>query len=146
MCYNTYVLVFFFVFFFLSFFLFVARKGCNHCLWLAFPRYLLLQPLVYYFSVTVAMLHVNFTFTFISFHHHTDLLFIFVWIIEPIFYLKCWFFRVLWFLGQLVYNSLTLSVSPRDSLKYFEVSVPRHIRFAELRKIGAISPIFHNIL
>ena len=27
---------------------------------------------------------------------------------------------------------LSLSGSPRDFLKYFEISVPRHIRFAEL--------------
>ena len=26
------------------------------------------------------------------------------------------------------------SRSPRDSLEYFEISIPRHIRFAELRK------------
>ena len=33
------------------------------------------------------------------------------------------------------YSRLSLSRIPRDSLKYFEVSVVRHIRFAELRKI-----------
>ena len=33
-----------------------------------------------------------------------------------------------------LYSRLTLSQIPRDSLKYFEISVPRHIRFAELRK------------
>ena len=32
------------------------------------------------------------------------------------------------------YSRLSLSRIPRDSLKYFEISVPRHIRFAELRK------------
>ena len=32
------------------------------------------------------------------------------------------------------YHRLSLSRRPRDSLKYFEISVPRHIRFAELRK------------
>ena len=32
------------------------------------------------------------------------------------------------------YSRLSLSRSPRDFLKYFEISVPRHIRFAELRK------------
>ena len=32
------------------------------------------------------------------------------------------------------YSRLSLSRSPRDSLKYFEISVLRHIRFAELRK------------
>ena len=34
----------------------------------------------------------------------------------------------------LLYNRLSLSQSQRDSLKYFEKSVPQHIRFAELRK------------
>ena len=34
----------------------------------------------------------------------------------------------------LVYSRLSLSRIPRDSLKYFEISVVRHIRFAELRK------------
>ena len=33
-----------------------------------------------------------------------------------------------------MYSRLSLSRIPRDPLKYFEVSVPRHIRFAELRK------------
>ena len=33
-----------------------------------------------------------------------------------------------------VYSQLSLSRIPRDSLKYFEISVVRHIRFAELRK------------
>ena len=32
------------------------------------------------------------------------------------------------------YNRRSLSRSPRDSLIYFEISVLRHIRFAELRK------------
>ena len=32
------------------------------------------------------------------------------------------------------YSRLSLSRSPRDFLKYFEISVSRHIRFAELRK------------
>ena len=34
----------------------------------------------------------------------------------------------------LIYSRLSLSRIPRDSLKYFEISVVRHIRFAELRK------------
>ena len=34
----------------------------------------------------------------------------------------------------LLYSRLSLSRTPRDSFKYFEISVPRHIRFAELRK------------
>ena len=33
-----------------------------------------------------------------------------------------------------LYSRLSLSRIPRDSLKYFEISVPRHIRIAELRK------------
>ena len=32
------------------------------------------------------------------------------------------------------YSRLSLSRIPRDSLKYFEISVPRHIRFEEWRK------------
>ena len=32
------------------------------------------------------------------------------------------------------YSQLSLSRIPRDSLKYFEISVLRHTRFAELRK------------
>ena len=32
------------------------------------------------------------------------------------------------------YSRLSLSRIPRDSLKYFEISVLRHVRFAELRK------------
>ena len=34
--------------------------------------------------------------------------------------------------SQPVYSRLSLSRIPRDSLKYFEISVPRHIRIAEL--------------
>ena len=33
------------------------------------------------------------------------------------------------------YSRLSLSRIPRDSLKHFEISVPRHIRVAEVRKI-----------
>ena len=77
---------------------------------------------------------------------------------------------------SIIYSRLSLSRILRDSLKYFEISVPRHIRFAEFRKknrttifnkcicnltpeirdilkilwkggeIGAISPLFHNVL
>ena len=32
------------------------------------------------------------------------------------------------------YSRLSLSRIPRDSLKYFEISILRHIRFAELRE------------
>ena len=34
----------------------------------------------------------------------------------------------------LVYSRLSLSRTPRDSIKHFEISVLRHIRFAEMRK------------
>ena len=33
-----------------------------------------------------------------------------------------------------IYSRLSLSRIPKDSLKYFEIAVPRHIRFAELEK------------
>ena len=32
------------------------------------------------------------------------------------------------------YSRLSLSRNRRDSMKYFEISLPRHIRFADLRK------------
>ena len=38
------------------------------------------------------------------------------------------------YVGPTIYSRLSLSRIPRDSLKYFEISVPRHIRFEELRK------------
>ena len=34
----------------------------------------------------------------------------------------------------ITYSQLSLSQSPRDSLKHFEKAIPQHIRFAELRK------------
>ena len=37
-------------------------------------------------------------------------------------------------LKEIKYSRLSLSRIPRDSLKYFEISIPRHIRFAELKK------------
>ena len=37
-------------------------------------------------------------------------------------------------IDTLQYSRLSLSRIPRDSMKCFEISVPRHIRFAELRK------------
>ena len=44
-----------------------------------------------------------------------------------------------------IYSPLfSLSQSPRDSLKYFQISVPRHIRFAELRKNWTEQPYFTN--
>ena len=38
------------------------------------------------------------------------------------------------FIVRSYYSRFSLSRIPRDSLKYFEISVLRHIRFAELRK------------
>ena len=43
-----------------------------------------------------------------------------------------------------LYSRLSLSRSLRDSLKYFEISVPRHIRFAELRKKINQTTTFHK--
>ena len=40
------------------------------------------------------------------------------------------------------YSRLSLSRSPRDSLKYLEISVPQHIRFTELRKKQIEQPHF----
>ena len=42
------------------------------------------------------------------------------------------------------YSRLSLSRSRRDPLKYFEISVLRHIRCAELRKIPIEQPNFIN--
>ena len=39
------------------------------------------------------------------------------------------------------YSRLSLSRIPRDSLKYFEIFVPRHIRFAEFGKNNSINHI-----
>ena len=36
--------------------------------------------------------------------------------------------------AKYIYSRLSLSRNPRDSTKHFEISVLRHIRFAELRK------------
>ena len=44
-----------------------------------------------------------------------------------------------------VYSRLSLSRTPRDSMKYFEISVPRHIRFGELRKKVFEQPHLTNI-
>ena len=43
-----------------------------------------------------------------------------------------------------IYSRLSLSRSPRDRLKFFEISVPRHIRFAEMRKKYILQPHFTN--
>ena len=43
-----------------------------------------------------------------------------------------------------VNSRLSLSRSRRDPLKHFEISVLRHIRFAELRKIPIEQPNFTN--
>ena len=44
------------------------------------------------------------------------------------------------------YSRLSLSRSQRDPLKHFEISVLRHIRCAELRKIPTEQPNFTNEL
>ena len=43
-------------------------------------------------------------------------------------------FTFVYFPRKWEYSRLSLFRRPRDSLKYFEISVPRHIRFAEFRK------------
>ena len=43
-----------------------------------------------------------------------------------------------------LYSRLSLSRSRRDPLKYFEISVLRHIRCAELRKTPNEQPNFTN--
>ena len=43
------------------------------------------------------------------------------------------------------YSLLSLSRIPRDFIKYFEISVPRHISFAELRKKLFEQPHLKNI-
>ena len=48
-------------------------------------------------------------------------------------------------LWELYYSRLLLSRIPRDSIKYFEISIPRHIRFAELRKKLFEQPHLTNI-
>ena len=55
---------------------------------------------------------------------------------------KCWIHLISWdtvvtlntHIPYSLYSRLSLSRIPRDSLKYFEISVLRHIRFAELSK------------
>ena len=37
-------------------------------------------------------------------------------------------------LVEFIYSRLSLSRIPRDSLKYFEISVPRHIRFCRIEE------------
>ena len=44
----------------------------------------------------------------------------------------------------LIYSRLSLSRSGRDPLKYFEISILRHTRFAELRQIPIEQPNFTN--
>ena len=43
-----------------------------------------------------------------------------------------------------LYSRLSLSWSPWHSLKYFEISVPRYIKFAELRKKINRTTTFHK--
>ena len=45
--------------------------------------------------------------------------------------------------SKCIYSRLSLSRSPWDSLKYFEISVRQHIRFAEL-KVKKRTPTFHT--
>ena len=47
-----------------------------------------------------------------------------------------------------IYNNSQhfLFQSPRDSLKYFEISIPPHIRFAELRKKINQTTTFHKLI
>ena len=45
---------------------------------------------------------------------------------------------------DVLYSRLSLSRSRRDPLKHFEISVLRHIRFAELRKIPIERSNFTN--
>ena len=45
-----------------------------------------------------------------------------------------------------MYSRLSLSRSPRDSLKYFEISVPQHIRFAELEKKNKLNNHISQII
>ena len=42
------------------------------------------------------------------------------------------------------YSRLSISRNRRDPLKHFEISILRHIRFAELRKITIEQPNFTN--
>ena len=53
---------------------------------------------------------------------------------KPVWGFLASFGRILRCSGYIVYSRLSLSRIPRDCLKYFEISVLRHIRFAELRK------------
>ena len=61
----------------------------------------------------------------------------------------------LWhFLGIVTYDLFTQSINsrlalspiPRDSIKYFEISVPRHIRFVELRKTIILTTTFNKYI
>ena len=51
---------------------------------------------------------------------------------------------LLFFIFFLFYSRLSLSRRRRDPLKYFEISVLRHIRCAEMRKIPIKQPSFTN--
>ena len=77
---------------------------------------------------------------FFDFLHNNYTLSILIRIAFNLILLKIFFsyFKIIcinWFWSILSYSRFSLlSRIPRDSLKYFEISVPRHIRFAELRK------------
>ena len=45
-----------------------------------------------------------------------------------------------------MYSQLSLSRIPRDTLKHFEIAVPRHIRFSELRKKLIRTTTFNKLI
>ena len=58
---------------------------------------------------------------------------------------KIWMFPVsIMISAKFIYSRFSLSRSQRDSLKYFEISILRHIRFAELSKLPIEQPNFTN--
>ena len=48
-------------------------------------------------------------------------------------------------LSKNTYSRLSLSRTPRDSMKHFEISVLRHIRFAELSKTVNLTTTFNRM-
>ena len=57
-------------------------------------------------------------------------------------HVELWLWYVLIFF---YYSRISLSRNPRDSMKYFEISVRRHIRFAELRKTNNPTTTFNRM-
>ena len=49
-------------------------------------------------------------------------------------------------LQEMLVSGLSLSRIPRDSMKYFEISVLRHIRFAELKKKSIRTTTFNKYI